>query len=190
MGFAFLALFAGLLLSCSFDYGSAKQTSTEEEPTATFTRFVHRVVDQGTIILEIRADRAESYDKDHRTELQGVTFSQFDSKGALEASGKADSATVWTDTDNAEFRGDVLLESKREKATLKAESLSWTDSTKVLEGGLERIVSVQRDDGSWVSGAGFRADLKRRAFSFQEASEGRMVTTSSATESTTGGPTK
>ncbi len=189
-GFAFLALSVGLLLSCSFDYGSAKQTSTEEEPTAIFTRFVHRVVDQGTMILEIRADRAESFDKDHRTELQGVTFSQYDSKGALEASGKADSATVWTDTDNAEFRGDVVLESKKEKATLKAESLSWTDSTKVLEGGLERIVSVERDDGSWVSGAGFRADLRRRAFSFEEASEGRIVSGSTETQPSTGGPTK
>ena len=168
-----------LVASCSFDYGSNKASSTEEEPTAIFTGFVHRVVDQGTVILEIRADRAESFEKGHRTELEGVTFDQYDSKGALQATGRADSATVWTDTDNAEFRGDILLESKREKALLKAESLTWTDSTKVLEGGLERVVSVERDDGSWVSGAGFRADLRRRAFSFKESSEGKIVPSSS-----------
>jgi len=178
--FALLVIFATALLSSSFDYGSAKSTATEEEPTAIFVGFVHRVVDKGTVILEIHAARAESFEKNHRTELEGVTFTQYDSKGALQASGTADSATVWTDSDNAEFRGDVVLESKREKATLKAETLTWTDSTKVLEGGLERIVSVNRDDGAWVRGAGFRADLKRRSFSFSEASEGKIVSSSSA----------
>jgi len=177
-----LVVVASLLVSCSFDYGSGTSSSGEEEPTAIFTGFEHRVVDHDTVILEIHADRAESFDKDHRTELEGVTFSQFDSKGALQASGKADSATVWTDTDNAEFRGDVVLVSKREKATLKAESLTWTDSTKVLEGGLERVVSVQRDDGAWVDGAGFRADLRRRSFSFREASEGKIVSSSSSSD--------
>ena len=170
-----LFVLASLLLSCSFDYGSTKSAATEEEPTAIFIGFVHRVVDKGVIILEIHASRAESFEKNHRTELEGVTFSQFDSKGLLQAAGSADSATVWTDSDNAEFRGDVILDSKREKATLKAETLTWTDSTKVLEGGLERIVSVNRDDGAWVRGAGFRADLRRRSFSFSESSEGRIV---------------
>jgi len=170
-----LFVLASLLLSCSFDYGSTKSAATEEEPTAIFIGFVHRVVDKGVIILEIHASRAESFEKNHRTELEGVTFSQFDAKGLLQAAGSADSATVWTDSDNAEFRGDVILDSKREKATLKAETLTWTDSTKVLEGGLERIVSVNRDDGAWVRGAGFRADLRRRSFSFSESSEGRIV---------------
>lgn len=189
-----LLLPLGLLLSCSFDYGSPKSGQAEEEPTAIFTGFVHRVVDQGSIILEIHADRAESFEKGHRTELSGVTFTQFDSKGAVEASGKADSATVWTDTDNAEFRGDVVLDSRDEKATLTAESLTWTDSSKVLEGGLERVVTVKREDGAWISGAGFRADLRRRSFSFKEATEGRMVPEDRAAASVqgqtaeTGGP--
>ena len=170
-----LVALAGSLVSCSFDYGAAKSLSNAEEPTAIFKGFVHHVVDKGVIILEIHAARAASYEKNHRTELEAVTFTQFDSRGGLEASGSADSATVWTDSDNAEFRGNVLLTSKREKATLKAETLSWTDSTKTLEGGLERSVSVHRDDGAWVRGAGFRADLRRRSFSFSEASEGKIV---------------
>ena len=173
-----LAIIVLFITSCSFDYGSSKSNASEEEPTAIFIGFVHHVVDKGTIILEIHAARAESFEKDHRTELTGVNFTQFDSKGALQAAGRADSATVWTDSDNAEFRGNVILESKREKATLKAEKLTWTDSTKTLEGGLERTVSIDRDDGAWVSGAGFRADLRRRSFSFSEASEGKIVSSS------------
>lgn len=180
-----LLLAAGLAVSCSFDYGASKPGTAEEEPYAVFTGFVHRVVDGSTVILEIRADHAESFEKNHRTELTGVTFTQFDSQGALEASGRADSATVWTDTDNAEFRGDVTLDSRREKATLRAETLTWTDSTKILEGGLERVVSVKREDGSWVSGAGFRADLRRRSFSFKEAAEGAIVPEKSPTASDT-----
>ena len=45
-------------------------------------------------------------------------------------------------------------------------------------GGLDRTVEVSRGDGSWVRGAGFSADTRRRSFSFRESVEGSMVESS------------
>jgi LPS export ABC transporter protein LptC len=174
----------GLLIlaasSCSFNYGAAAPANSEEQPSAVFTRFVHRIVDKGTLVLEIRAERADAYTKGHRTELVGVDFTQYDAKGAVSATGRANSATVYTDSENAQFRGNVRLESKSENSILEAEELTWVSDTKMLSGGLERIVSVSRGDGAWVRGAGFEADLRRRSFSFQESTEGRFVPSSSS----------
>ncbi|MEI6874258.1 MAG: LPS export ABC transporter periplasmic protein LptC [Spirochaetota bacterium] len=170
------------VLSCSFDYGAVVAPRDEEQPDAIFTKFVHRIVDKGKLLLEIRAERASAYTKGHRTELEGVDFTQFNASGDVAATGRANAATVYTDSENAQFRGEVRLLSKSEDATLEAEELSWVSDRKTLSGGLERIVSVSRGDGAWVRGAGFEADLRRRSFSFQEASEGRFVPGSSSDE--------
>jgi LPS export ABC transporter protein LptC len=172
-----LVLGSLLALSCSFDYGPAPLESDVEQPSAIFTDFVHRVVDKSQLILEVSADRAEAYTKSHRTELTGVTFTQFSSTGEISANGSADAATVYTDSENAEFRGQVRLESQTEDSVLEAEELTWISDTKTISGGLERIVAIRRGDGAWVRGAGFEADMLRRSFSFQEATEGRLVTT-------------
>jgi LPS export ABC transporter protein LptC len=173
----FLAVFGLLAASCSFDYGDelAQAQTTEEQPTAVFTDFTHRVVDRDRLVLEIHAARASTYSTGHRTELKSVNFAQYGNEGALAASGKADAATVYTDSENAEFRGHVLLESKSEQAVLEAEELTWVSDRKTISGGLERIVSVTRQDGAWVRGAGFSADLRRRTFSFQESTSGQFV---------------
>jgi len=172
-----IAVVAGALaLSCSFDYGDLSRPEGAEEPSAIFTGFVHRVVDQGSLLLEVSAVKAEAYTKGKRTELESVRFTQFAKDGSVSATGRANAATVYTDSENAEFRGDVRLESKSEDSVLEAEELTWVSDAKTLSGGLERIVAVKRGDGAWVRGAGFEADLKRRTFSFQEASEGRVVT--------------
>ena len=42
-------------------------------------------------------------------------------------------------------------------------------------GGIDRSVTVTRGDGSWLRGAGFVADSRRRSFSFRESVEGAFV---------------
>jgi LPS export ABC transporter protein LptC len=174
--FPILVIAALVAVSCSFDYGDVGAKSEKELPTAVFTAFVHRVVDKGQLLLEMKSDYAESYTKSHRTELEGVTFTQYDSAGKVTATGRANSATVYTDTEDAEFRGDVKLQSTGEDSILEAENLAWNSDQKRLTSGLERIVSIKRGDGSRVRGAGFEADLRRRSFSFQEGTEGVFVT--------------
>ena len=46
---------------------------------------------------------------------------------------------------------------------------------KVLEGRPDGSVSLSKDDGSWVTGRGFRADARSRSFSFSGRTEGYFV---------------
>jgi LPS export ABC transporter protein LptC len=162
--------------SCSLA-GLASQVAAKEEelPTAVFSDYSHTVVVRGKKNFVLKATRAELYETSKRTLLSGVTFSEYDpDTGELLSLGKADEAVYHTDTKDAEFSGSVLLESRKQDAVLQGEFLRWIDKDKRLEGRLDRTVTISRADGSRVSGAGFEADTRRRAFSFRESVEGRI----------------
>lgn len=169
--------------SCSLDYGLPGEPSGEEIPDAIFRGFMHTVVEKGSRIFELRAATAESYSVSKRVELEGVSFTEFD-RGTGEAAslGKADRAILYTDSEDAEFIGAISFDSSREDAVLEAEYLSWDSGEKRLEGRLDRVVAVRRGDGTWIRGAGFSADGRRRAVSFREAVDGAFVTKDSGAE--------
>lgn len=172
-----LGVLCGLALgSCSFDYGANGTEGTEELPSAVFHGFVHNIVDQDAKVLEIRAELAESYVESRRMVLRGVSFTEYDrSTGAAVTVGHAERAVVYTDTEDAEFSGSIVIDSSREDALLDAEYLAWDSDAKRLTSRLDRSVSVRRKDGSWIRGAGFSADLRRRSFAFRESVEGNFV---------------
>ena len=166
---------AALLAACSLAGYSPRAGEEEEAPTAVFANYAHTLVVRGKRNFELKADRAELYDSSKRTVLSGVTFAEYDpDTGELLSLGKAESAVYHTDTKDAEFSGSVRLESKRQDAILRGEYLRWIDKDKRLEGRLDRTVTISRADGSSVSGAGFEADARKRAFSFKESVEGRI----------------
>lgn len=170
----FVLLTALALLSCSLDYGDISGGADAPElPTARFTQYVHTVVVRGGKSFELRAASAEVYEKADKTILADVSFSEYDpDTGELLSIGRADRAVFFPKTEDAEFSGNVRLESKRQDAILEGESLRWDGESKRLEGGLDRTVTVSRADGSWVSGAGFEADARRRSFVFRESVTG------------------
>lgn len=174
---AVLSALAALTLSaCSLaGYAPQSDENEKEAPTAVFSGYVHTVVERGEKMLELKASRAELYETSKKTVLTGVVFSEFDpDTGELVSLGRADQAIYYTDTKDAEFSGSVRLESKRQDAVLQGEYLRWIDKDKRLEGRLDRTVTISRADGSSVSGAGFEAWSRKRAFSFRGSVEGRI----------------
>ncbi len=173
---AVLFLAAALVASCSFDYGEDSGERAPELPSATFIEFSHSVYSNGVRILDLKAARAETYEKEGKTVLHGVDFSEYDrNTGAVAASGRAAAAVFWTATENAEFSGNIRINAIRDNATLSSEFLAWDGQQKLLTSGLDRTVEIHRGDGSWARGAGFSADSRRRSFSFREAAEGILV---------------
>jgi LPS export ABC transporter protein LptC len=165
------------LQGCSFDYGSGQGGPSAEKPSAVFYGFTHTVMSEGVKLLELKAEKAESYDAAGKTLLHEVSFTEYDrASGEPSASGEAEEAVFYTDTENAEFSGSIKIKSLRDDASLAAEHLSWDGKAKTLAGGLDRTVEIERGDGSWVRGAGFSADARRRSYSYREAVEGVMVT--------------
>jgi LPS export ABC transporter protein LptC len=172
---ALLAEAALFLAGCSLAGYAPKPPSEEEMPTAVFTDYSHTVVVRGKRNLELKAAKAELFETSKKAVLSDVSFTEYDpDTGELLSLGRADSAVYHTDTKDAEFSGSVRLESKKQDAILQGEFLRWIDKDKRLEGRLDRTVTIGRADGSSVSGAGFEADARKRAFSFKESVEGRI----------------
>ena len=176
---AFLVLLALTLAlaSCSLDYGAGNGGQGEAElPTARFTNYTHTIVERGAKAFELSAASAEAYEEADRTVLTDVRFSEYDpDTGELVSSGRADRAVFYPESEDADFIGNVWLESKRQDAILEGESLRWDGEGKRLEGGLEKTVTVRRGDGSWVSGAGFEANAHTLSFVFRESVEGYVA---------------
>jgi LPS export ABC transporter protein LptC len=181
---ASLIFFAVALSSCSLDYGAGPEgRGAAELPSARFTAYTHTLVVRGAKNFEIYAAEAEAYAESSRTVLTDVRFAEYDpDTGELVSSGRADRAVFFPESEDAEFVGNVRLESKRQDAVLEGESLRWDGEAKRLEGGLDRTVTVRRGDGSWVSGAGFAADARTRSFVFRESVEGLIVRSDEAAE--------
>ncbi|MGO8693638.1 MAG: LPS export ABC transporter periplasmic protein LptC [Rectinemataceae bacterium] len=168
---------AALLGSCRFNYGPAGAgPASAALPVAEFANYRHNVVTHGSLSFQLTAARAETYDKDKKTVLHDVRFSEYDpDSGRLISSGKADSAVYYSENGDADFSGDVRLESKRQDAILVGESLHWDGKEKRLSGPLDGTVSISRSDGSFVSGAGFEARALSRSFSFRGSVSGVLV---------------
>jgi len=170
--FTVVTLFAACSLA---GYTVQDASAGEEMPIGVFTNYSHTVVVRGKKNFELKAVRAELFETSKKTVLSGVSFSEYDpDTGELLSLGHADDAVYHTDTKDADFIGSVRLESKRQDAVLQGEYLHWIDKEKRLEGRLDRVVTISRADGSHVSGAGFMADTRKRAFNFRESVEGRI----------------
>ncbi|HUW41597.1 MAG TPA: LPS export ABC transporter periplasmic protein LptC [Rectinemataceae bacterium] len=176
------ALGAALLGSCRFNYGpSASERGAGAAPTAVFVNYLHNVVTRGALSFRLTAARAETYDGEKKTVLHDVQFAEYDpDTGALVSRGRADSAVYHSDSGDADFSGDVRLESKRQDAILAGDSLHWDDKAKRLTGPLEKLVTISRSDGSFVRGAGFEAEALTRSFSFRGGVAGTLVETAAA----------
>ena len=167
---------AFLLAACSFDYGSASGAEGPEEPSFVFRDFSHSVVIEGRLAFELRAKLAEGYAESKRTVLTEVSFTEYErGTGEVANEGRADAAVLYDETEDAEFSGAIRIDSRREGAVVEAEYLAWDSSERRLESRLDRNVSVSRDDGSWMRGAGFSADARRRSFAFRDSVEGYVV---------------
>ena len=125
--------------------------------------------------MRTTAERSESFDKNKKTVLTGVSFKEYDSQGTLVAEGRADRITYYSDTKNAEIEGRIKVHSLKEKGAINADYLSWDDKNRVLKGKPDVEVSLIDDDGSKVAGTGFEADLKRMVISFVNTVRGEYV---------------
>lgn len=164
-----------LLSACSFDYGQAlAEDLADRTPDAVFMGFTHTVVQDNRPILRIEAEKAEIFDRNSRVRLSGVSFTEL-RDGRILAFGSADGAAFRTDTEDAEFFGSVSLRSEEEGVSIRTSYLSWNASDRVLSGPEDGETEIERDDGSFIRGSGFRVDARRKGISFSGRSEGLLV---------------
>lgn len=175
----------GLILSCSLDYGAALGEELDERiPDTVIFDFVHTIVENGSPRFRLSAQRAESFRSVRTLRLVGVSFVEYERVApgpdgtrseavpVVASEGRADSAVFNTETESAELSGNVQLRSATDGLTVTSSFISWDGEARLLEGGSEAVTTIQDDDGSRVSGAGFKADAARRSFDFSERTTG------------------
>lgn len=162
---------------CSFDYREAQVTEELEDtiPNIVMEGFQQTVVSHGTVVLRVQVDRAESFEKKKRTVFQGVRFYEYDEEGKLITEGKADRVVYYFDTKNAEAYGNLWVHSVREEGMIYAETLLWNDKERTLSSPEGQQVRLQDEEGSWIEGTGFLADMKRLIITYSGSVLGEYV---------------
>ena len=175
---------AALLAGCSFDYGadSGPEQLADEVPETVLTAVTHTVVRNGRVVAQISAQQVENFPRGGRAVLSDVRYVEYDHSGAVAATGRADRAVYYTESEDAEVAGAVELRSISQQASLTAEELHWNHAGRLLSTGPEQVVAVIRDDGSRVRGAGFEAELRGKTVHFSGPVSGRLVAETAADE--------
>ena len=117
----------------------------------------------------------ENFPRDGRAVLRDVRYTEFDGRGAVAASGRADRAVYYTESEDAEVAGAVELRSTSQEASLKAEVLHWDEDLHLLSTDLDQVVAVSRDDGTHVRGAGLEVEMRRKTVRFSGPVSGLLV---------------
>lgn len=172
-----LLVFSLFAAGCSLDYSSVLVTDdmSEEIPDSILLEFSHTSVKNGLPMFRLYSGQAYIYNQKEETQLSEVVFQEFDSKGDLITEGKADRALFFTDTENAEFWGDLYFYSLAEEASFSTTYLYWNSEEKKLIGKEENQIVITRDTGTEIRGTGFEAEARSRTVHFSGAVIGSYV---------------
>ena len=169
--FAALAFALLPLAACSFDYGE-RTAAQRTAPDLVMEEVEYVRVRGAEIQARFVAERLERFEARQLMELQYFYFEQFE-QGDVSASGRADVASVEIDSNDVRMFGEVRVQA--EDIVLETAQLEWRDRQRLLLGGGDEEVRIRRDDGTTMTGVGFRADTRRRSWEFERAVFGTYV---------------
>jgi LPS export ABC transporter protein LptC len=172
-----LSAFILLYTSCSLDYSDANiiEDLAEEIPNTIIFQYESVEIQDGSPVLQIKADKAEVYNSREITLLTDVLFFNYkDNK--IDNRGASDLAELNMKTGNAQLLGSILIESLEDEKSLSASSLAWVENEKRLSSSKDDSVTIIDSDGSNLSGLGFSADIKRKTILFDGKTKGKYTT--------------
>ena len=162
---------------CSLDYSAVfvTESMSEELPDSILLDFTHTSVKNGLPVFRLSAGKAYIYNKKEETRLTDVLFQEYDDAGEVSTEGRADEAVFYTQTEDAEFWGDLHFYSTAEEASFATAYLYWSDSEKTLKGEEDSLVLIQKDSGTEIRGTGFETEARTRIVTFAGSVSGRYV---------------
>ncbi len=179
-----LRLFYVLFILFAF-FSCIEEYQTEEEmeeqynsiPNISFKKITQVNVKHGRKQFVAMADNAEIYNnsKSNKMILKKLKFEQFDKKVEVVTSGRADKASLNFKNSDIKIEGNVDIYSKKEKAQLKTNYLLWEDKSKIIKGNMDDEINIKKDDGTEISGKGFKVETKKNIITFQKDVHGFFV---------------
>ncbi|HTP58549.1 MAG TPA: LPS export ABC transporter periplasmic protein LptC [Spirochaetia bacterium] len=174
-----LAAVAGILAlaGCSMDYRAAEvaEKTAAGVPDTVATGIVHKIFKDGHLSFVLEASQAQTFNSQKETIISNASFEELDDKGKVVTNGQAGKIVYHSDTENAEISGLVSVHSASEKAQVTADSLSWQNKEKRLTAAPGEVVTVKKDDGSFLRGTGFVGDFRTRQVTYSGRVEGTYV---------------
>ncbi|NCN06044.1 MAG: LPS export ABC transporter periplasmic protein LptC [Spirochaetales bacterium] len=174
--FAFILISTFLFAGCRLDYGQNVEADSlsDQVPNVEIRGFSQELYQDGLLVLRLTASASRAYQSRNLRELEYVTFEEYNSLGELSASGRADRAKLFTDTDNVELEGNIRVYSEQENAEVFGDYFFWDSEGRKISSLLESIVSIRTEEGEEIRGRGFEADMARRRFRFTQGVEGTI----------------
>ena len=162
---------------CSLDYSAVfvTESMSEELPDSILMEFTHTSVKNGLPVFRLSAGKAYIYNKKEETRLTDVLFQEYDDNGDVSTEGRADEAVFFTQTEDAEFWGNLLFYSTSEEASFSTAYLYWSDNEKTLKGQEDSLVLIQKDSGTEIRGTGFETEARTRIVTFAGSVSGSYV---------------
>lgn len=167
-----------VISSCSIDYSAMNLDDAEDEtlPNSVLFDFTHTIISKNHPMIELKAKRAEQFDKLSEFRLYGVSFTAFNLQdGSVKSTGFADVATIFTTTENAELSGNIVFTSVKDGMTIKGGYLFWDNTLKTLTSRSDQTITLSTSSGTEIRGEGFYADTSNRMFNFSGKTEGTYV---------------
>ena len=172
---AYCLLCTFLLAACSFDYGAG--TGLENtRPDIVMENIEYVRVRGGDMLARFQAEHAERWEERQLMEIRNLTFEQMEDHGeTVNVEGAAKTAAVQIDTGDISLSGGVRVRIESEDIVINTAELEWKDKEKIIKGGEEEEVEVQRSDGTSFTGMGFSAEIRSRTWSFTGEVKGSYV---------------
>lgn len=167
-----------LFFSCSLDYSDVYITEdlSEDIPDSVLYDFAHTSVQKGNPVFTLGAKKALVFNKKKETRLENIRFQEFSAKGEIITEGQAAEAIFFTETEDAEFWGNLLFYSLTEEATFTTDYLYWNNEDRKLTGKEEVPLRIQRDSGTHIEGIGFEAEALSKSVTFSGPVQGMYIT--------------
>ncbi|MBN2619293.1 MAG: LPS export ABC transporter periplasmic protein LptC [Spirochaetales bacterium] len=170
-----IILLACFLTSCSINYNESEDGSvkSEEIPDSIMENFKLVQIKDNKIHTEITSSLAEIYESQNKTLLFNVNFKEYSSSGdTINTAGNVDEIVYFNDNENANLKGNLKFESKKENIKITGNSLYWNKDDKIISSDINDSIKIIKDDGSKIEGYGFTANLKYSTFSFKKDVKG------------------
>lgn len=145
--FLLLALSLFSLAACSLSY-KVEEPQVSHIPELVFTEVEYLSYEDGTVRMQMGSSQLEQYRDDNALYGKGVSFSTYNRKGELSATGRSQMISVNTADKQYSLLGDVFIESIQEDMVVRAQALRWDGTDEQLTAGGNDTLELVRGKGA------------------------------------------
>jgi LPS export ABC transporter protein LptC len=165
------------LAGCSLDLTTSGTTNPDDIPLLVMEDFVQTTSQEGRKLYSVQGQRYENFNARQEIRLKEFTFQEYDSEGKVASEGRAEKATIKTQSNDARVEGTLQAKSAKQGVALSVEGgasggVDWNNDEKRMSTVEGSRVSLSKDDGSRISAQGMVLSLKTNELVLEKAVTG------------------